>query len=75
MNKSDLKSCDCEKTEIAKHCWEADHNFKWDQTKVVDRESMLIPRNIKQTIHSLKNLDHINKIFCMLPETWFLHLQ
>ena len=30
MNKSDLKSCDCEKTEIAKHYWEADHNFKWD---------------------------------------------
>ena len=30
MNKSDLKSCDCEKTEIVKHFWEADNNFKWD---------------------------------------------
>ena len=30
MNKSDLKSCDSEKTEIAKHFWEADNNFKWD---------------------------------------------
>ena len=21
---------DCEKNEIAKHCWEADYNFRWD---------------------------------------------
>ena len=42
-------------------CWEADHNFNWDQKKVIDRESRLIPRKIKETIHSLKNPNHINK--------------
>ena len=42
--------------------WEADYNFSWDQKKVVDRESRLIPRKIKETIHSLKNPNHINKI-------------
>ena len=41
---------------IAKHCWEADHNFHWDQKKVNDRESRLIPRKIKETIHSLITL-------------------
>ena len=24
-------SCNCNKNEIAKHCWEADHNFNRDQ--------------------------------------------
>ena len=49
------RNCDCDKNEIAKHCWEADHNFNWDQKKVIDRESRLIPRKIKETMHSLKN--------------------
>ena len=63
-----VRNCDCDKNEIAKHCWEADHNLNWDQKKVVDRESRLIPRKIKETIHSLKNPNHINKISYMLPE-------
>ena len=32
-----VRNCDCDKNEIAKHCWEADHNFNWDQKKVIDR--------------------------------------
>ena len=42
--------------------------IKLDDKKVIDWESRLIPRKIKETIHSLKNLDHINKISYMLPE-------
>ena len=30
--------------------WEADHNFSWDQKKVVDRESRLIPRKKLYTL-------------------------
>ena len=62
-SKQSLKSCsdehersfrnyNCDKMEIAKHCWEADHDFNWDQKKVIDRESRLIPRKIKETIQS-----------------------
>ena len=54
--------------------WEADYNFSWDQKKVVDRESRLIPRKIKETIHSLKNPNHI-KIFYVLPEIWLPNLR
>ena len=43
-HKKSVRNCDCDKNEIAKHCWEADHNFNWDQKEVVDRESRLIPR-------------------------------
>ena len=67
-HKRSARNCDCDQNEIAKHCWEADHNFSWDQKNVIDRESRLIPREIKETIHSLKYLNHINKISYVLPE-------
>ena len=55
-------------------CWETDRNFSWDKKKVFDK-SRLIPRKIKETIHSLKNSNHINKIFYMLPEMWLPNLR
>ena len=61
-HKISVRNCDCDKNEIAKHCWEADHNFNWDQKKAIDRESSLIPGKIKESIHSLKSPNHINKI-------------
>ena len=73
--KRSVRNYDCNKNEITKHCLEADHNFNWDQKKVIDRESRLIPRKIKETIHSLKNPNHINKICYMLPEIWLPNLR
>ena len=73
-HKRSVRNCDCDKNEIAKHCWEADHNFNWDQKKVVDRESRLIPRKIKETIHSLKNPNHINKFpICFLKYGFLIY--
>ena len=40
------------KNETTKHCCEADYNFRWDKNKVADKESRLILRKIKETIHS-----------------------
>ena len=74
-HKRSVTNRDCVKNEIAKHCWEADHNFNWDQKKVIDRESRLIPRKIKETIHSFKNPNHINKIHYVLPEIWLPNLR
>ena len=31
--KKSVRNCDCGKNEIAKHCWETNHNFSWDQRK------------------------------------------
>ena len=73
-HKRSVRNCGCDENEIPKHCWEADYNFSWDQKKVIDRESRLIPRKIKETIHSLKNPNHINKISYMLPEIWLPNL-
>ena len=71
-HKRSIRNCDCDKIEIAKHCWEADHNFNWDQKKVINKESSLIPWKIKETMHSLKNSNHINKISYMHPKYGFL---
>ena len=67
-HKRSVRNCDCDENEIAKHCWLANHNFNWDQKKVIDRESRSIARKIKGTIHSLKNPNYIDKISYMLPE-------
>ena len=73
--KRSVRNCDYDKNEMAKHCWEADKSFNWDQKKVIDKESKLTPRTIKETIHSLKNSNHINKISYMLPEIWLTNLR
>ena len=70
-HKKSVRNSGYQKNEIAKHCWEADHNFSWDQKTVIDRES----RKIKETMHSLKKLNHINKVSYMLPEIWLPNLR
>ena len=72
--KRSLRNCDWERNEITKNCWEADHNFSWDQQTVVDRENRLVPRKIKETIHYLRNPNHIKNISYMLPEIWLPNL-
>ena len=66
-----FKNCNCEKNEITKHCWKADPKFSCDQKKVADTESRLIPRKIKETIHSSRNPNHCNEISYMFPKIWF----
>lgn len=34
---------------IAKHCWKESYSFNWNQKKVVDGKSRLIPKKTKQT--------------------------
>ena len=71
MNTKDLSLvASVKKNEIAKHCWEADHNFSLDQKKIVDRDCSFIPKMIEEIIHSLKNPNHTQKVSCMLPEVW-----
>ena len=75
-NKRCVRNCNSDKNEIAKQCWEAHHNFNWDQKKVIDRKiPMKIPMKIKENIHSLKNPNHINKVSYMLTEIWLPNLR
>ena len=54
---------------------ERDHSSGFDQKKVVDRKSKLIPRKIKEAIHSLNNLNHIYKISSIRPVIWLSNLR
>ena len=74
-HKRSVRNCSYYNNEIAKYCLEAYHDFNWDQEKVIDRESRLIPRRIKETIHFLENPFHINKISYMFPEIWLPNLR
>ena len=40
-HKRSVRNCDCDKNEIAKHCWEAYHNFNWDQKKDQLKDTVL----------------------------------
>lgn len=68
MDTKDARNCDCDENVITEHCWEADQNYSWDKKNFLDRESRLMPTKIKETLNSLKNPYHINKISCILPE-------
>ena len=35
--KRSIRNCNCYKNEIAKHCFEANRNFDWDQKKLIDK--------------------------------------
>ena len=75
MNTKDLSGIVVERRmKLLNTASQADHNFNWDQKKVIDRESKLIPRKIKETIDSLKNPNHVNKISDMLSEIWLPNL-
>lgn len=47
-----------------------DYSFNWDQKEVVARECCRIYRKMKETIYSLKNLNHINKVTYTCSEIW-----
>ena len=72
--KRSVKNCNCGKNEITKHCCKECHKFSCVQKKVFDVVSRLISRKVKETIHSLKHPNQINKVFCMLPEKWLPNL-
>ena len=73
-HKRSVKNCYGEKNGNPKHCWEADHNISCVQKKVADRESRLIPRKVKETIHYLKNPNHITKFpTCFLKYGFLIH--
>ena len=71
-HKRSVRISDCEKNKIAKHCWKVDYNFSWDQKKLADRESNLIPKKIKENIYSLKNSNQINLFLSNAPFFYLL---
>ena len=70
-----VRNGDTDKNEIADHCWENDHEMNWDERKVIDTEAYIKDRKIKETIHSLKDENHINSISYILPNIWIPNIR
>ena len=68
-------SCDAEKNETAKHCWERDCNFDLYDKKVLIKESKLISREMKYVIHYRKIMNHVIKKSYTLIEIWLPNLR
>ena len=44
--------------------------MNWEERKVIDAKPYIYARKIKETIHSIKDKNHINSISYDLPEIW-----
>ena len=57
-----VRAADTRRYEIADHCWKYNHDFDWENKKIMDYEANTTRRKIKETVHSLSNNNHINGI-------------
>lgn len=65
-----VRNGDTDKNEIADHSWKHNHRFDWNKKSIIDREQHMVPRKIKETIHSINDKNHINSISYTLPDIW-----
>ena len=61
---------DTDKNEIVDYGLKNDHRFNFEGKSVIDCETNTVPRKVKETIHSIKDKNHINSIFHTLPDIW-----
>ena len=66
-----VRAADTRRYETADHCWKYNHDFDWENEKIMDYEGNTTTRKIKETIHSLSNNNHINGISYRLPRIWW----
>ena len=70
-----VRAADTRRYETADHCWKYNHDFDWENKKIIDYETNTTTRKIKETIPSLSNDNHMNGISYRLPHIWFLALK
>ena len=62
-----VRAADTGRYETADHCWKYNHDFDWENKKIMDSEANTTTGTIKETIHSLSSNNHINGISYRLP--------
>ena len=65
------RAADTRRYETADHCWKYNHDFYWENKKIMDCETNTTTRKIKETIHSLSNNNHISGISYRVSNIWF----
>ena len=59
-----------QRSHTAEHCWKYNHDFDWNNTRVLDLEKNWKTRTSKEAIYSEENKHHINGISYKLPTIW-----
>ena len=62
-----VRAVDTRRYETADHRWKYNHDFDWENKKIMDYETNTTTKKIKETVHSLSNNNHINGISYRLP--------
>ena len=65
-----VRAADTRRYKTADHCWKYNHDFDWENKKIMDYDTNTTTRKIKETIHSFSNDNHINGISYKLPHIW-----
>ena len=64
-----VRAADTRRYETVDHCWKYNHDFDWENKKIMDYETNTTTKKIKETIHSLSNNNHIKEgIWNFLPK-------
>ena len=59
-----------QRSHTAEHCWKYNHDFDWNNKRVLDFEKNWKTRIIKEAIYSEENKHHINGVSFKLPAIW-----
>ena len=59
-----------QRSHTAKHCWKYNHDFDWNNKRVLDFETNWKTRIIKEAIYSEENKHHIIGVSFKLPAIW-----
>ena len=59
-----------QRSHTAEHCWKYNHDFDWNNERVLDFKKTWKTRIIKEANYSDKNKRHINGVSFKLPAIW-----
>ena len=65
-----VRAANTRRYETADHCWKYNHDFDWENKKIMNYEANKTTWKIKETSHSLSNNNHINGISYRLTHIW-----
>ena len=59
-----------QRSHTAEHCWKYNHDFDWNNKRVLDFEKNWKTRTFKEAIYSEETQHHINGVSFKLPSIW-----
>ena len=76
-HQGNVKNGQTEKSNVARHCWSKDHKMNWDEMKIIDTDSYIWSRKLKETLHSIREGEgnYFNDISYQLPEIWIPNIK